>query len=152
MKQFATFVMLIAGLALFVPVAVGADDPVKARRALMKGVVGKNAKLALQMVKGETPFDAAKAGAVMAAISDVPDRYVKLFPEGSDMDPETEASPKIWQDMTGFLAAAEKLKIDSAAASTAAAQGEAQFATAFNKVVENCKACHEAYRIKKEEN
>ncbi|MFQ5626666.1 MAG: cytochrome c, partial [Methyloligellaceae bacterium] len=61
-----------------------------------------------------------------------------------------EASPKIWQDMQGFLAKAEDLKTASAKARDAASQGQDAFkAVLFADLVKACKGCHDAYRIKK---
>ena len=112
--------------------------------------VGKSVKLAVSMAKGDVPFDAAAAAAAMQTIQDVPDKYVKLFPQGSDKHPKTEASPKIWQDMNGFLAKANDLKAASAKTKAAASQGQQAFqAAVFGPLVKACKGCHDAYRIKK---
>ena len=57
---------------------------VKERRDLMKKTVAPAAKLGGQMVKGVKPFDAAKAAKAMNDISGVPDKYVTLFPKGTE--------------------------------------------------------------------
>ena len=135
--------------ALSVMAGAAAAGPVEDRQELMKSVV-KSLKLSIKMVKGELPYDAAAAAAAMQTIHDVPDKYTKLFPAGSDTHPKTEASPKIWQDMQGFLAKAEDMKTASAKANDAASQGQDAFKAAiFGELVKSCKGCHEAYRIKK---
>jgi len=70
----------------------------------MDDVVRPAAKLGGDMIKGKIPFDAATAAAAMLKISDVPEAYVTLFPAGSEADavPDSEASPKIWEDFDGF--------------------------------------------------
>jgi cytochrome c556 len=141
---------LIVASALSVVVASSAvAGPVEDRKELMKSV-GKSVKLSVQMAKGDVPYDAAAAAAAMQTIHDVPDKFVKLFPQGSDKHPKTEASPKIWQDMNGFLAKAADLKAASAKTKAAASQGQQAFqAAVFGPLVKTCKGCHDAYRIKK---
>jgi cytochrome c556 len=65
-----------AGLATYATLAISAEDlaaAVKERRHLMKEIVAPAAKLANKMVKGDEPFDAAKAAKAMTEISEVPD-------------------------------------------------------------------------------
>lgn len=142
---------VIAASAFSILAAVSATaGPVEERKELMKTVV-KSLKLSIKMVKGEMPYDAAVAAAAMQTIHEVPDKYIKLFPEDSDIHPDTTASPKIWQDMKGFLERAEDLKVASAKTKDAASQGVDAFkAVLFGELVKTCKGCHETYRIKKE--
>jgi len=152
MQGFIKLTLLGAGLALAATGAMAQDDAVKARRELMKNVSGKNAKLASQLTKGEIPYNAEIAKAAMMSIHEVPDKFVKMFPKGTDSEQEieSEASPKIWTDMDGFQAAAGKLKLASAAAAEAATKGPGQFAVAFEHVFKACKGCHDTYRVEKE--
>lgn len=138
----------IATVAALTFAGVASADPVVERKELMKAV-GKSTKLGGGMVRGKVPFDGAKAAAAMTSIAEGVDKFVKLFPKGSDQDPETEAGPKIWSDMKGFLEANNKFKADASAAATAAGAGEGAFKAAFGKLVQNCKGCHQDYRIKK---
>ena len=149
MTGISKFVVVVSALAIGAGVAF-AGDAVKERKELMK-TVGKSTKLAAQMVKGQQPFDGGKAADAMMAIAAVPDKYITLFPEGTDMksNPDTEASPKIWSDMDGFKKAVAQLKTDSTTAAEAAKQGEGAFKAAFGALVKNCKSCHQDYRIKK---
>lgn len=142
-------VIMVAGALSMAVAASAVAGPVEDRKELMKSV-GKAVKLAVPMAKGDVPFDAAAAAAAMQTINDVPDKFAKLFPEGSDKHPKTEASPKIWQDMNGFLAKAADLKTASATTKAAAAQGQEAFKVAvFGSLVKTCKGCHDGYRIKK---
>ena len=152
MKSFAKFALLGVGLFFALPAAMAEDSAHEAREKLMKEVSGKNAKLGNQFAKGEIPYDAQAASAAMTAINGVPDKFAKLLPEGTDSnsDPKSEASPKIWTDMAGFLAAGDKLKSASAAAAKAAEEGQTQFAAAFGDVFKACKGCHDTYRVKKD--
>lgn len=141
--------LVAAGLVLgLTSLAVAADDPIAARKDLMKHNGGA-AKAAVGMIKGEKPFDAAEAAAAMKTITDDMATFVTLFPEGSDKG-DTSAAPKIWEDMDGFKAAAAKLSADAKTAGDAAAGGLDAFKVAFNTVGNDCGACHQKYRLKKD--
>jgi len=150
-----TMLIVCASVAAFAASALAAGElteAVKERRGLMDDVVRPAAKLGGDMIKGTIPFDADKAIEAMLKISDVPETYVTLFPAGSEADavPDSEASPKIWEDFDGFKKLALKLQEASAAAAEAAGQGEAPFKAAFGDMTKVCKECHKAFRVKKD--
>jgi cytochrome c556 len=162
MRKLMMIVCTFAGLAIYATVAISAEDlaaAVKERRDLMKKTVAPAAKLGGQMVKGVEPFDAEKAAKAMNDISAVPDKYVTLFPKGTEhggvadsqipnKDDRSEAKPEIWEKFDDFKAIAMKLKDASAKAAGAAAQGKGTFTAAFNDMTKVCKECHETYREK----
>lgn len=139
---------ILAGAVAFGAVTAVAADPIKERKELMKQV-GASTKAASEFATGKTPFDEAKAAEAMQTISANAEKLPTLFPDTSKTGGETEAAPKIWEDMAGFVAAAEKMKTAAAQGVGAAAQGIGAYKAAFGEVVKNCKSCHEAYRIKK---
>jgi cytochrome c556 len=154
MQRLMLVVCARVGMGAFVAVAVAAEDLVKIvkdRRELMDDTVRPAAKLGGDMIKGKILFDGAKAAKAMMEISEVPDKYVTMFPEGTEFGaiPDSEASPKIWEDFDGFKALAQKLKDKSLAAAAAAGTGESEFAVAFDTMTKVCKECHESYRKKK---
>jgi cytochrome c556 len=140
--------LLLAVSALAVISGSALADPIADRRAIMKergGIVG--GQLA-PIAKGEKPYDAA---AVMTALQALDANAKKfdvdaLFPAGSDQG-DTKASPKIWEDMAGFKAAADKFAADVAAAVAANPQDAAAFQPLFGAIASNCGACHQAYRM-----
>ena len=145
--------LVFAGVAAYTTLAISAEDlaaAVKERRHLMKDIVGPAAKLGGQMVKGVKPFDAVAAAKAMNDINGVPDKYVKLFPKGTEHGAiaDSEAKPAIWEDFAKFETTANKLKDASAKAASAAAEGSAAFATAFKDMTSVCKDCHELFREK----
>lgn len=164
MQKLIMVVCAFAGLAIYATVATSAEDlvaAVKERRDLMKKTVAPAAKLGGQMVKGVVPFDAAKAAKAMNDISGVPDKYVTLFPKGTehggiadkqipDEENQSQAKPDIWENFDDFKAIAMKLKDSSAKAAAAAEQGKGAFAAAFGDMTKVCKQCHETYREKLE--
>jgi cytochrome c556 len=111
MRKLMMIVCTFASLAIYATVAISAEElaaAVKERRDLMKKTVAPAAKLGGQMVKGVEPFDAEKAAKAMNEISGVPDKYVTLFPKGTEhggvadsqipnKDDRSEAKPEIWE-------------------------------------------------------
>jgi cytochrome c556 len=155
MQKLLMVVCASAGLGISATVAISADDltaAVQERRHLMKKVVAPAAKLGGEMLKGVEPFDAAKAAKAMNEINGVPDKYVILFPKGTEEGavPDSQALPKIWEDFDNFKALANKLKDASAKAAGAADQGLGTFKAAFTDMTKVCKECHESYRAKEE--
>ncbi len=146
------FALACAASVFATVAAVAQADIIKQRQELMKGV-GKAAKLAGNMVKGKEPYDAAALSDAMKKIQGVPDKYVTMFPEGSGNDkfPDSEASPKIWQDMATFKDNAGKLKAAAGNAAASAEKGESAFKASFGALTKVCKNCHETFRIKKED-
>lgn len=126
-----------------------ADDPVKQRMELMKGV-GDSTKLGGGMVRGQVPFDAKKAMEAMLVIAETPDKFVALFPEDSKTHPETEAAPAIWENWDDFKKRLNQFKVDAQGAAASAEKGLDAFREGFVKMAQNCKSCHEKYRIKKQ--
>lgn len=139
---------LALSLAIFAAALTAAHaDPIADRKALMKergGLVGQIAPIA----KGEQPFDAAKVAEVFTALQANAEKFDvdALFPADSKTG-DTKASPKIWEDMAGFKAQAEKYKADVTAAAAAKPQDIDAFRAEFGKVTANCGACHQAWRL-----
>lgn len=153
MHKVTIVALAIAGAAAFPTVASSAKDLaeiVKERRGMMKEIVRPAAKLGGDMVKGKIPFEGSKAAEAMTDISGVPDKYVTLFPAGTEYGAtaDSEASPNIWEDFAGFKELAQQLKDASAEAASAATEGEDAFETAFTGMTKVCKNCHESYRVK----
>lgn len=120
-------------------------DPHEDREALMKSF-GRSLGPVFPIAKEEKPFDAATVQAALAAFNDQAQKLdvATLFPEGSA---SKRTSPKIWENMADFQARADKLKADAAAAAAAPAADLAAFKTQFGGLMDNCNACHEAYRL-----
>ncbi len=130
---------------------LAADDPIAVRKALMQST-GAAAGVAGGLMKGEIPYNPVVAKAAIATMNGVSHAYGDFFPEGSDMGADTTASPKIWEDAAGFSEALTKFQTDTAAAMQASGKdGPADldaFKAAMGPVFDNCKSCHEAFRVK----
>jgi len=143
------FLGLVAfGVGVVSTAALATDDPILTRQKLMQangagfyGVAGK-------MLKGEIPFEATAANAVLRTSSAVAYSFGDYFPEGSETGGDTKASPRIWEDMAGFQAALDKFRQDADAAAAAKPQDLEAFRTVVMQLGENCESCHEKYRLK----
>jgi cytochrome c556 len=141
--------IFIAGvIGLGVGIALAQEDPIAARKALMKAN-GEAAKTGAAMMKGEAPFDLDKARKVFATFENAGEKAPALFPDSSKTGGDTAADPKIWENMADFKARLEKLGADAKAAG-AQVTDLASFKATFGNIGKNdCGACHEAYRVKK---
>ena len=82
--------IVVIGLA--VSVATAQQNPIAARKQLIKDN-GDQAKIGAAMVKGEEPFDLAKAQKIFAAFENTATKAPALFPENS-IDQATADDPR----------------------------------------------------------
>lgn len=137
-----------AALAVMAGSSLANEDPVATRQNLMESVGLATGTLG-KMVKGELPYDPVTAELAMRVIFTSAVGYADLFPEGSGEGANTEASPRIWEDKPGFDAVALKLEQSALAAIPASKEGLDSLKASFGSVAQNCRACHENYRVKK---
>ena len=147
-RTLLVFIAVVFGLSL----AVAQQDPIAARKALMKDN-GDQAKIGAAMAKGEMPFDLAKAHKIFAAFEDTATKAPALFPANSvdeaTADDPFSASPKIWESMDDFKARLAKFGADAKAARESVKDLDG-FKAAFGAIGKNdCGGCHEQYRLKR---
>jgi len=138
---------VVAGALALGITAVAAQDPIAARKALMKAT-GQQAGGGAAMVRGEAPFDLAKAKAIFAAYEDAAGKAPALFPDNSKDGGETAALPAIWTNKADFDGRFAKFGADAKAAGASVTDLDS-FKTAFAGMGKNCGGCHELYRMKK---
>ena len=136
-------ILVVASLLVVGTAAVAQTDVIAERKSIMRGN-GAAARAGTQIVRGEVPFDAAKAKEVFDGIAGGMNRFPNLFPETSKTG-DTKASPRIWEDMAGFRAASAKIVSEASAAAAASTDLES-FRANFQRVAANCQSCHQAYR------
>jgi cytochrome c556 len=144
-------VVAIAVVTLGLSTALAQQDPIKARKALMKGN-GDQAKVLSEMAKGEKPFDAAAAQKAFATFQDAAAKMPALYPDDSkDGDPTDQfnASPKVWDNMADFKARFTKFGDDAKAAEASVKDVDTLKAALGNLGKNDCGGCHETYRLKK---
>jgi cytochrome c556 len=139
-------VIAIVALAAGATFVAAQQDPVAARKELMKSN-GAQARAAGAMVKGEAPFDLAKAKAIFVTVEGNAAKLKELFPAGSDKG-DTAALPKIWEDKADFERHLAKLASDAKAAASAVTDLDS-FKAQFAAVGKVCGGCHQTYRAKK---
>ena len=113
----------------------------------------KQTAAAMRAIKGviDSKGDAKIVVEQAAKLKTLEAAFEKLFPPGSDKG-KTEALPVIWTDWDGFLAASKNA--DAAYDKLAVAGGSGDFAaiqTAFVTAGKACGACHQKYRVKKQQ-
>lgn len=145
--KFASAIAVVAVTAIGATAVLAQQDPIAARKALMKAN-GQSAGVLAKMVKGEAPFDADAAKKAFATFEDAAAKMPNLFPDNSKTGGETAAAPKIWEDTADFKARFVKLGNDAKAAS-ASLKDVDSLKAAFSAMANNCNGCHEVYRLKK---
>ena len=145
--KFGFAIAVMAVTAIAATTGLAQQDPIAARKALMKAN-GQSAGALAKMVKGEAPFDADAAKKAFATFEDAAVKMPNLFPDNSKTGGETAAAPKIWEDNADFKAKFVKLGNDAKAAS-ASVKDLDSLKAAFSGLANNCNGCHELYRLKK---
>lgn len=101
------------------------------------------------MAKGEAPYDARVAQLGFTTMNAVALVIGDQYPEGSKQDVgKYYASAKVWDNRAGFDEAVAKFAADTSAAMEAKPADLDAFKAVFGKVAENCKGCHDDYRVK----
>ena len=129
--------------------AIAQTDAIKQRQDKMKAIGGAMGKVLVKMVKGEEPYDAAKAKAAVETIGTNIKGFTALFPKGTETGGDTEATAKIWSDPKGFEAAAAKLEQVAAAQVEPAGKGAEGLKAVVGALGGACKGCHDEYRVQK---
>jgi cytochrome c556 len=141
-------VLAVGAVALAVTAVAAQSDPIAARRALMKKN-GDEAKIVTAMVKGEAPFDAAKAQTAFATFADAGAKAPALFPDNSKTGGDTAALPAIWENKADFDARLAKFGSEAKEAEGKVKDLDTLKATWGGFAKNNCGGCHEKYRLKK---
>jgi cytochrome c556 len=135
----AAFFVLGAGAV------IAQSDPIATRKALMKENED-NAKIVVQMMRNQAPFDAAKVEAAFTQWADTAQKLPSLFPDNSKIGQKTRAAPKIWtakadfDDKAAALGKAVAENRDKAKSSLDGLRGSIPL------VANACDACHKDYR------
>ena len=143
-----------AAIVLGVCAAVAQEDPIKARKALMKAN-GDQAKILSDMSKGDKPYDQAAVTKGLAQFQEAAAKMPNLFPDNSKSEAGSPAaddfspSPKVWENMVDFKARFAKFGDDAKAASASVKDVDSLKAALGNIGKNDCGGCHEKYRLKK---
>jgi cytochrome c556 len=144
-------VFAIAAIVLGLSVAAAQEDPIKARKALMKAN-GDQAKILSDMTKGDKPYDQAAVDKAFAQFQDAAAKMPGLYPDNTkDGDPSDQfnPSPKVWENMADFKARFVKFGEDAKATGAGVKDVDSLKAALGPFGKNNCGGCHETYRVKK---
>jgi cytochrome c556 len=142
--------LIVAGLMMLgatVVVAQSCPDTISARQGLMKKS-GAAGKAAVAMIKGQTPFDLAKAKEIFATFANDAGKMPTLFPDCSKAGDDSTAAPAIWDNRSGFDATISKFNADIKAAQQNT-KDLATFKASFAAIGHDCASCHQQFRVKK---
>jgi cytochrome c556 len=137
-------------LAFVVSSAVAGDSPQERRHELMEDAKEAAKPVAL-MLRGEKEFDAAVVMTSFESWKNVSSQFGELFPEGSETGFDTEARETIWTDREGFDAVLVSWSDAIDAAIAAEPQDLEALKPVAGAIFKQCKACHDDYRIEKED-
>jgi cytochrome c556 len=124
------------------------SDSVKEREHLMKQN-DEHAKVVVQMMRGQRPFDSKAVDAAFAQWAETAQKLPSLFPDNAKTGGDNRASPKIWENKKDFEAkAAEfgKAVADNRAKAVTSLDG---LRAAIPLVGKACDDCHKPYRLSK---
>ena len=144
------FEPIILSTLLIASVAVAGSDPIEKRQHLMEETRDA-AKVIGGMLRQQQAFDADAAMAAFKVWQITAQQAGDLFPEGSETGRETEAKATIWTDRDGFNQKLADFKTRVDAAIAASPDSLEALNGAAGPVFKACKACHEGYRVEKED-
>ncbi len=142
--------LLIFGVLVFGATAASAQscqDVINKRQDLMKKSAASG-KIAAAMIRGQTPFDLAKAKQILAVFYNDASQLSVLFPDCSKTGEHTTVSPAVWEKPAEF-----KTRIDKYLADVKAAQKStkdlATFKASIQAIGKDCSSCHQDFRVKR---
>jgi cytochrome c556 len=152
-----TLLLSLGALALGAVVAeaqapAGAGrQAVEERRAVYK-LIGANFRPLGAILKGEAQYDAADAKKRLARIAALAPYTAEVFPDVSNLgEPDSKARPEVWTQKADFEAK-QKAFIEHVGALVAANDKDQAFSdnvkTALTTVAQDCKGCHDDYKLK----
>lgn len=143
-------VSIILSTLFVASVSLAGSDPIKSRQQSMEDTRDA-AKVIGGMLKQKQPFDAEAAMAAFEVWKKTATEAGDLFPEGSETGHDTEAKATIWTDRDGFNEKMANFDTQVDAAIAANPDSLEALNAAAGPVFKTCKACHEEYRVEKED-
>ena len=137
-------VLGVAVLAFGTTALVAQNDPIAARKALMK-TNGDQNRIATEMLEGKRPFNLDEAKKIFVVFSEAGEKAPALFPDNSKTGGDTAALPPVGENKADFNAKLAKFASESKGASEATKDLET-FKVQITEVRKNCGGCHQIYR------
>lgn len=143
--MFLRVALVSLAIGLSAGAVIAQSDPIAARQALMKQN-NDHARAVVMMMRGRTPFDAAKVEQAFAQWADTAKKLPALFPENSKTGHDTHALPAIWQNKSDFDAKAAAFGQSVAENHAKAVASLDGLKAAVAAVGAACDNCHKDYR------
>ncbi|HKF10415.1 MAG TPA: cytochrome c [Xanthobacteraceae bacterium] len=137
------FALAAAVLAFGTTALLAQNDPIAARKALMK-TNGIQERIVIDMAQAKRPFDLEEAKKALATFAEAGEKAPALFPDESK-DGDTAALPAVWENKADFTARFAKLASVSKVAAEAIKDLDS-FKVQLTEVRQNCIGCHRTYR------
>jgi cytochrome c556 len=132
-------------ISTFAMSSVGASDVKSEREAGFKG-----SKRAISAIKDDLAAGNLAAVAKSASsMAEFAEKIPTLFPPGSKGGFFSAAKAEIWENFPDFLEKSKSFQLNAQALSTLASSSspdKAALNTAFTKVTDDCKGCHQSYK------
>jgi cytochrome c556 len=148
-KQMIRTLLATAVIGIGIATVAAQQNPIEARKALMKENGRYGYGVLPRMVRGQDPYDQAKVDAGFAVFIDTAQKLAPLWPADSKPVPplgDYSSSPKIWENKADFEARLAKFARDAAEQRPKATSLDGLKA-AFPVVRKNCDDCHDLYRV-----
>ena len=158
-KSKAHIVLALGALALGGAVVAQAEAPaagaghkaVEERKAVY-ALVGASFRPLGAILKGDAPYAAAEVNKRLSRLAVLAPYTPEVFSDASNLgEPETKAKPEVWSKRADFDAKQKEFVTDVAALVAVNGKDQAlseNFKTALGKAAEDCKGCHDTYRVK----
>ncbi len=128
-----------------------ARQAVEVRKALFT-LIGNNFKPIGDALQGKVPYDAAEVQKRATRVAFLSDLVGETFPDASNIGlPDTKAKAEIWSDRAEFDKKVKTFREHAATLAQVAAKETSAsdaFKAAAAAVGQDCKGCHEAYKVK----
>ena len=146
--MFRKILVVLAVLLLGVTAAAAqsCQDIIDKRQALMKRNADM-AKIGSAMIKGDTPFDLAKAKEIFATLPRTRRQCRHCFRIVRRPASTPRSAPAIWDKTADFKAAQDKFSADVKAAQDNLKDLDT-FKAGFQSVGKDCGGCHQTFRVR----
>jgi cytochrome c556 len=162
-KSFKKTARLAVGAALLLGVGFGAlsvhaqtapvpgHQAVEARKAVFT-LIGNNFRPLAAVLKGDVAYDAADADKRISRLVFLSGLVDESFPDASNLgEPDTKAKADVWSNRADFDKKSKDFQTHLAALQQVNAtekSGSEAFKTALAAVGQDCKGCHESFKVK----
>lgn len=128
-----------------------ARQAIDARKAVFT-LIGQNCRNLGEVVKGNAAFDATDVQKRANRIALLSEFLNDTFPDISNLgEPDTKTKAEAWTGKADFTKQVKAFQDHASAlvtVSTAEKSNSEAFKTAFGALAQDCKSCHDTYRIK----